>query len=116
MRLLLATVSTGAFAAGVLASAFEPADFNVTKALLDSGVSVTAIPGLAGLVERSSTDACSIAVRLSNDHDSLLGDNADLVRSVPPSDLPLAAPVCCQKEVLPTTTSPAATGRPSKLS
>ena len=50
------------FSVAAISSTFEPADFNVTKALLDNGVNVTAIPGLAELVERSSSSACSIAV------------------------------------------------------
>lgn len=61
MRFTIAA-STSAFTAGVLASGFEPADFNVTEALLNNGVDITATPGLAGLVERSSPRACSIAV------------------------------------------------------
>jgi hypothetical protein len=39
---------------------FEPADFNVTDALLDNGVNVSAIPALSGLAERSTE--CTIAV------------------------------------------------------
>ncbi|KAH7371561.1 FAD binding domain-containing protein [Pyrenochaeta sp. MPI-SDFR-AT-0127] len=54
-------VSLGALTAAASASTFEPADFNVTEALLDNGVNVSAIPELAGLVERSSLGACSIA-------------------------------------------------------
>ncbi|KAF2201917.1 FAD binding domain-containing protein [Delitschia confertaspora ATCC 74209] len=42
-------------------SEFEPADFNVTEALLQKGIDVSSIPALAGLVERSSPSACSIA-------------------------------------------------------
>lgn len=55
-------VSASALAASAVASTFEPADFNVTEALLDNGVNISAIPGLEGLVERSSLGACSIAV------------------------------------------------------
>jgi hypothetical protein len=48
---------------GALAqSTFEPADFNVTQALLDKGVNISSIPQLEGLVERSSSSGCSIAV------------------------------------------------------
>lgn len=47
-------------------SAFEPTDFNVTDALLDNGVNISAIPALAGLVTRSSPSACSIAACLFN--------------------------------------------------
>lgn len=54
--------STSAFVACVLASGFEPNDFNVTKALVDNGFDVTGIPGLADLAERSSSSACSLAV------------------------------------------------------
>jgi hypothetical protein len=56
--------SSSAFAACVLASGFESADFNVTQALLKNGLDVTSVPGLAGLAERSSPSACSIAVGL----------------------------------------------------
>lgn len=52
----------GAFATAGNCSTFEPVDFNVTEALIDTGVNVSAIPGLSGLVERSS-GACSVAVR-----------------------------------------------------
>jgi hypothetical protein len=71
MKLTVAA-SVSAFAAGVLADIFEPADFNVTQALRDNGVDVTAIPGLAGLAERSSAGACSIAVSL-HDRPSCFG-------------------------------------------
>jgi hypothetical protein len=53
-----------ALSAVTLGSSFEPANFNVADALLDNGVDIAAIPGLAGLVERSSRSACSIAVSL----------------------------------------------------
>lgn len=42
-------------------STLETADFNVTDALLDLGVNVTALPGLASLAQRSSLAGCSIA-------------------------------------------------------
>jgi hypothetical protein len=42
---------------------FEPADFNVTEALMNNGVNVSAISELARLVVRSSSKGCSIAVR-----------------------------------------------------
>lgn len=50
------------FAACALSQSFEPADFNVTKALLNNGVDVSAIPDLSGLPERSTLNSCSIAV------------------------------------------------------
>lgn len=54
----------GLMPAGILSQdVFEPADFNVTEALLDNGVNVSAIPDLAGLAERSLLSGCSIAVR-----------------------------------------------------
>lgn len=61
--------SISAFAAGVFGSTFEPVDFNVTEALLANGLDVTAIPGLAGLAERSSSGACSVAVSLHDRRD-----------------------------------------------
>jgi len=58
-------------AAGVSSQdTFEPPDFNVTEALIQNGVNVTAIPELAGLVVRSSLKGCSIAV--SSDTPNLL--------------------------------------------
>ncbi|KAF1835553.1 FAD-binding domain-containing protein [Decorospora gaudefroyi] len=55
-------VSVAAFVAGAIAQAtFEPADFNITEALLDNGVNISAIPELAPLAERSSLSGCSIA-------------------------------------------------------
>lgn len=53
------------FVVATLAAAqepFEPLDFNVTEALFENGIDVTAIPDLAGLVIRSSLQGCSIAV------------------------------------------------------
>lgn len=49
----------------VAQDSFESADFNVTEALLEHGVNVSALPELANLVERSSDSACSIAVSKS---------------------------------------------------
>jgi hypothetical protein len=53
-----------AFAAGVLSqTTFEPSNFNVTEALLDNGVNISAIPQLAPFVEKSLLSGCSVAVR-----------------------------------------------------
>ena len=58
-------VSSALLAAGVVAqTAFEPADFNVTEALLDNGVNISAIPELTPFVERSLS-GCSVAVSRS---------------------------------------------------
>ncbi|KAJ8117444.1 hypothetical protein OPT61_g1349 [Boeremia exigua] len=57
------SVTLGAVAWASASSAkdiFEPADFNVTEALIANGVILSDIPGLSGLVERSSSP-CSIA-------------------------------------------------------
>lgn len=59
--------SIGATVAGALAqseaSVFEVADFNITEALIDNGVDVSAIPELSGLVERTlDLSPCAIAV------------------------------------------------------
>jgi hypothetical protein len=60
------TASSAALVACVASQAtFEPADFNVTEALLDNGVNVSYIPELAPLVERSVLSGCSIAVSTS---------------------------------------------------
>jgi hypothetical protein len=53
-----------ALASLVASQAFETSDFNVTEALLDQGVNVSALPELAGLVERASNLACNIAVSI----------------------------------------------------
>jgi hypothetical protein len=58
--LALAVVATAVHAQ----SGFEPSDFNVTEALADLGINVTALPELAELSQRSSTFGCSIAVSL----------------------------------------------------
>jgi hypothetical protein len=56
-------VSLAAFTAGALSQAtFEPADFNITEALLKNGVDVSAIPQLAPLAERSLSSGCLAAV------------------------------------------------------
>lgn len=55
--LLLAAAATGS----VHAQSFEEPDFNITEALADKGVNVSALPELAALEERSSNGACSIA-------------------------------------------------------
>lgn len=60
MRLFLSLLV--ASAATVLGQTFEPADFNITEALLEQGVNVSAIPKLSELAERSTTAGCSIAV------------------------------------------------------
>lgn len=60
--LVVGTVVIGRSVLAQNTGSFEPTDFNITEALLDNGVNVSAIPALAGLVERSSLSACSIAV------------------------------------------------------
>ena len=57
-------LSLGALVAAVAAQTgvFEPADFNVTEALIANGVNVSAIPQLSGLAERTLLGGCSIAV------------------------------------------------------
>lgn len=54
-----------ALGAGVIAQTddvFEPPEFNITEALIDNGVNVSAIPELSGLVERTLLSGCPIAV------------------------------------------------------
>lgn len=41
---------------------FEPADFNVTQALLDNGVELSALPDEAGHATQSQLIGCSLAV------------------------------------------------------
>lgn len=61
-NLPLATLAVGV----ACQATFEPADFNVTEALIGNGVDVSALPELASLVERASTTGCSAAVSLDN--------------------------------------------------
>jgi len=58
MRLIL----LASFLASVASQVFEPADFNVTEALIAQGVNVSALPHLSELVERASDLGCDIAV------------------------------------------------------
>ena len=58
----LRTLLLAGLAAGAKGQAFEPADFNVTEALIEQGVNLSALPELASLAERSSNSACQIAV------------------------------------------------------
>lgn len=60
-KLALIAFATSAVAT-IAQDVFKPADFNVTKALIDNGFNVSAMPGLSNLVERSSLEGCSIAV------------------------------------------------------
>lgn len=62
VNLPLATLAVGA----ACQATFEPADFNITEALIGNGVDVSALPELASLVERASTTGCSAAVSLDN--------------------------------------------------
>lgn len=57
-------LSLAAIAGNTLAQeVFEPSDFNVTEALIASGVDVSVLPGLANLTEkRSLSNPCAIAV------------------------------------------------------
>ncbi|KAH7386120.1 hypothetical protein BKA66DRAFT_569421 [Pyrenochaeta sp. MPI-SDFR-AT-0127] len=55
--LTFAALATGVFPQKV----FEPFDFNITQALLENGVNITAILGLTQLVERPLLSNCSIA-------------------------------------------------------
>jgi hypothetical protein len=56
-------LALGFMPAGIIAQdIFEPADFNVTEALLANGVDVPALPGLSDLRARSVVDGCSVTV------------------------------------------------------
>ncbi|KAH7068016.1 hypothetical protein BKA63DRAFT_104049 [Paraphoma chrysanthemicola] len=56
------TVLLGLMPVGIISQeVFEPADFNVTDALLDNGVNVSTMPDLAGLAERSLVSGCAVA-------------------------------------------------------
>jgi len=62
---LIAAIACGTVAATGRVSAqdtFEAPDFNVTEALIQNGVNVSAMPELAQVATRSSSSGCSIAV------------------------------------------------------
>ncbi|PSN64885.1 FAD-binding domain-containing protein [Corynespora cassiicola Philippines] len=61
-------------------SEFEPKDFNVTNALIENGIDVAAIPDLAGLLERSAANACSIACGSLK---SIFGNTSVIVQETP---------------------------------
>jgi hypothetical protein len=69
---LVVLVSIGIFAARGLAKAFEPANFNVTKALIKNGVNISSVPELADLEGYSSLEGCSIAVSICQSLSGLL--------------------------------------------
>lgn len=54
----LATLVAGIAGQGT----FESTDFNITEALLDNGVKVSALPDLAPLADRAANSGCSAAV------------------------------------------------------
>ncbi|KAH5432499.1 hypothetical protein HBI47_097900 [Parastagonospora nodorum] len=56
----------GASIAVASADPFEPPDFNVTDALIKNGIDISSVPGLAGLVGRSSNNGCSVACNSLN--------------------------------------------------
>ena len=62
MKLFSVAAIAALTASSVAQDSFETPDFNVTEALVEQGVNLTALPELAGLAERSSDLACSIAV------------------------------------------------------
>jgi hypothetical protein len=51
-----------ALVACVASQTFEPVEFNITEALLDNGVNVSAIPELSDLATRSLLSGCVTAV------------------------------------------------------
>ena len=55
----LAAIASHALAQDV----FEPANFNVTEALIANGINISALPGLGNLTEkRSLSNPCAVAV------------------------------------------------------
>jgi hypothetical protein len=56
-------ISLGFMPSGIIAQdVFEPADFNVTEALLANGVNVSGLPELSEIGARSILSGCSITV------------------------------------------------------
>jgi hypothetical protein len=62
MKVLWQISTLVAFASAQTTDVFEPANFNITKALIANGVDVSAIPELAKFSGRSFS-GCSAAVR-----------------------------------------------------
>lgn len=62
MKVLWQISTLVAFASAQTTGAFEPANFNITKALIANGIDVSAIPELAEFSRRSFS-GCSAAVR-----------------------------------------------------
>jgi hypothetical protein len=62
MKLFSISAIAALTASSVAQDLFETPDFNVTEALVEQGVNVSTLPELAGLSQRSSDLACSIAV------------------------------------------------------
>lgn len=114
MRLADAAVS--AVTAASLSSAFEHPNFNVTEALSASGVNVTAVPYLAGLVGQSSPKACSIAVSLLKWRIVVDRPNVYVESSVVLSRLRLVTAASYRKELRHIRTSPGSIGLRSKSS
>ena len=73
---------------------FEPADFNVTRALIANGVNVSAIPELAALTERSLLSECSIAVSFRNHTCFVLRICSPIVSALPYSSYTVATRFC----------------------
>ena len=71
IRMKTSTVVLG-LAACALTQSFEPADFNVTEALLRNGVNASALPDLSNIAEQSALSGCSAAVRSPKDHHIVL--------------------------------------------
>lgn len=59
MRTAIAILTS---AACVLSQSFEPADLNITEALLKNGIDASALPGPSALAERTSFSGCTAAV------------------------------------------------------
>lgn len=55
-----------ASAVSALSQGFEPKDFNITEALLENGVEVSALPQPADAAKRSTLSGCTAAVGLSS--------------------------------------------------
>jgi hypothetical protein len=62
MRLVQAIILSLLPVSSLARDAFEPADFNVTEALLNNGVNMSTIAELANFHDRDITGSCSIAV------------------------------------------------------
>lgn len=96
-----------------VASVVEPANFNVTEALLGQGVDVNELPGLSDLSKRSDL-GCSITVSTTNTTPRGTAKTSNIHPSAAPSRLSLAMTLSRPETSRHSSTSPPPTGHQIK--